>query len=122
MMAPAAFRRHRERRGEPPPPLFFFLDLIPRWEKAFPSGPWLPWHGRGESPSEIGSVSLCFFVSDSGLSPFLIFPEICNSDWAEILTQFVSGYWISCGERRAPTALRGGHEGQGLPPSWGAPP
>ena len=38
--------------------LFFFLDLLPRWEKGFPSGPWLPWRGRGESPSEIGSISL----------------------------------------------------------------
>ena len=37
---------------------FFFLDLLPRWEKGFPSSPWLPWLGRGESPSEIGSISL----------------------------------------------------------------
>ena len=37
---------------------FFFLDLLPRWEKGFPSGPWLPWLGRGASPSEIGSISL----------------------------------------------------------------
>ena len=43
-------------------PSFFFLDLLPRWEKGFPSGPWPPWQGRGESPSEIGSVSLCFCV------------------------------------------------------------
>ena len=45
------------------PPFFFFLDLLHRWEKGFPSGPWLPWHGRGESPSEIGSVSLSLSVS-----------------------------------------------------------
>ena len=38
--------------------LFFSLDILPRWEKGFPSGPWLPWLGRGESPSEIGSISL----------------------------------------------------------------
>ena len=24
------------------PPFFFFLDLIPRWEKGFPSVPWPP--------------------------------------------------------------------------------
>ena len=48
-----------EARGrEPPSFFFFFLDLLPRWEKGFPSGPWLPWLGRGESPSEIGSISL----------------------------------------------------------------
>ena len=32
------------------------------------------------------SVSLCFCIPDSSLSPFLIFTEIRNSDWAEILT------------------------------------
>ena len=58
MMAPAAFRRHRKQGGESPPFLFFFLDLLPRWEKGFPSGPWLPWRGRGENPSEIGSIAL----------------------------------------------------------------
>ena len=44
------------------PPFFFFLDLLPRREKGFPSGPWPPWRWRGESLSEIGSVSLCFCV------------------------------------------------------------
>ena len=84
-----------EARGREPPSFFFFLDLLPRWEKGFPSGPWPPWHGRGESPSEIGSVSLSLSVSafsDSLLSPFLIFPEIRNSDWAEILTRSLSRY------------------------------
>ena len=82
-------------RGREPPSFFFFLDLPPRWEEGFPSGPWPPWRRRGESPSEIGSLSLFPSVSafpDSGLSPFLKFPEIRNSDWAEILTRFLSGY------------------------------
>ena len=61
-------------RGREPPFFFFFLDLLPRWEKSFPSGPWPPWHGRGESPSEIGSVSLSlsvFAFCSAALSPFL---------------------------------------------------
>ena len=73
-----------ERRREPS--FLFFFDLLPRWEKGFPSGPWPPWHGRGESPSEIGSVSLSLSVSafpDSAPSPFLLYPEIRNSDWVE---------------------------------------
>ena len=45
------------------PPFFFFLDLLPRWEKGFPSGPWPSWQRRGESPSKIGSVSLSLPVS-----------------------------------------------------------
>ena len=64
MMAPGSAPVPPEARGRDPPFFFFFLDLLPRWEKGFPSGPWLPWLGRGESPSEIGSisVSLCFCI------------------------------------------------------------
>ena len=58
-MAPSGVPTPSKARGrEPPFFFFFFLDLLPRWEKGFPSGPWLPWRGRGESPSEIGSISL----------------------------------------------------------------
>ena len=93
-MAPGGTPVPSEARGREPPS-FFFLDLLPRWEKGFPSGPWPPWRGRGESPSEIGSLSLFPSVSalpDSGLSPFLIFPEIRNSDGVEILTRSLFGY------------------------------
>ena len=95
MMAPGGVPAPPEARGRGPPFFFLFLDLLPRWEKGFPSGPWLPWRGRGESPSEIGSASLSLSVSafsDFALSPFLIFLEIRNSDWAEILTPSLSGY------------------------------
>ena len=73
-----------EERGRGPPSFFFFLDLPPRWEKGFPSGPWPPWQRRGGSPSEIGSLYLFPSVSAfpiSGLSPFLKLPEMRNSDW-----------------------------------------
>ena len=63
MMAPDSAPAPPEARGRDPPFFFFFLDLLPRWEKGFPSSPWLPWLGRGESPSEIGSVSLSLSVS-----------------------------------------------------------
>ena len=89
LMAPGGVPAPPEARGREPP-FFFFLDIHPRSEKGFPSGPWLPWCGRGESPSEIGSVSLCFSVSafsDSPPSPFLLYPEIRNSDWGESFTQ-----------------------------------
>ena len=95
MMAPGGTPVPPEARGREPPSFSFFLGLLPRWEKGSPSGPWSPWHGRGESPSEIGYVSLSLSVSafsDSILSPFLIFPEIRNSDWAKILTRSLSGY------------------------------
>ena len=90
MMAPGRVPAPPEARGRVPPFFFFFLDLLHRWEKGFPSGPWLPWHGRGESPSEIGSVSLSPSISafcSAALSPFLIYPEIRNSDWIETFSK-----------------------------------
>ena len=92
-MAPGGTPAPPEPRGREPPFFFFFfffLDLLPRWEKGFPSGPWLPWHGRGESPSEIGSISLSLSISafsDSALAPFPLYPEIRNSDWIETFAQ-----------------------------------
>ena len=86
MMAPGGVPAPPEARGREPPFFLFSLDLLPRWEKGFPSGPWPPWHGRGESPSEIGSVSLSLSVSafcSGSVSPFCIYMEICNSDWPE---------------------------------------
>src|SRR5215216_322800 len=59
------------------------------------------------------SVLFCFAFPRSGPSPFLIFPEIRNSNCAEILTRFVSINYISCTRRRAPTDLRGGHKTPG---------
>ena len=88
-MVPGGVLVPPEARGREPPFFFFFfffLDLLPRWEKGFPSGPWLPWHGRGESPSEIGSVSLSLSVSAfflPSVSLFLLYSEIRNSDWVE---------------------------------------
>ena len=58
MMSPGSAPAPPEARGREAPFFFFFLDLLPRWEKGFPSGPCLPWLGSGESPSEIGSISL----------------------------------------------------------------
>ena len=74
MMAPSGTPAPPEARGRGPPFFFFFfLDLLPRWEKGFPSGPWPPWRGRGESPSEIGSVSLSLSVSAFSLGcPFTV--------------------------------------------------
>ena len=91
-------------RGRDPPPSSFSLT-IPRWENGFPSGQWSPWRRRGRSPSEIGSLYLFPSVSalsDSGLSLFLKFPEIRNSDWAEILTDFFIRI-LSCFRRKKGT-------------------
>ena len=88
MMAPGGTPVPPKARGREPPSFFFSLDLLPRWEKGFPSGPWSPWRGRGKSPSEIGSVSLSLSVS--AFCPFTvsyIYMEIRNSDWIETFAE-----------------------------------
>ena len=77
MMAPGGVPAPPEARGREPT-FFFFLDLLPRWETGFPSGQWPPRHGKGESPSEIGSLSLCVFSSVSP-SHFLAENRFLNS-------------------------------------------
>ena len=94
MMAPAVFRRHQERGGESPPSsssLTFPLDgrRVPLWSLASMAA-------EGREPLR-DWISLSLFPSvsalpDSALSPFLKFSEIPNSDWAEMLTHFLSGY------------------------------
>ena len=96
-MSPAASRCHRRRGGRGP---LLLLLLLP-----WPSGE------RGNSP--LDWISLLSYVSRDCFwspSPFLIFLEIRNSDWAEILMGFSSRNYISCGERRSPTDLRGAHK------------
>ena len=125
-MAPGGVPAPPEARGREPPFFFFFLDLLPRWEKAFPSGPWLPWCGRGESLSEIGSVSLSLSVSllwDSALSPFLLYPEIRNSNWIETFAQFFLRKLAFLRQKKSISRLTGCPRGsRARLPLWGAPP
>ena len=94
MMAPAVFRRHRKRGGEGPPSSSSSLTFSLDGRRVSPLV--LVSHGMGgvTAPPRL-DLSLClslFLRSDSRLSPFLIFPEIRNSDWAEILTRSLYGY------------------------------
>ena len=125
MMAPGSVPAPPEARGRESPFFVFFLDLLPRWEKGFPSGPWLPWRGRGECPSKIGSVSLSLFVSafsNSALSPFLLYPEIRNSDWGESFAQIFLIKLAFLRQKKSVNCLTGCPRGSRarLPP-WGAP-
>ena len=89
---------------------FFFLDLLPIWEMGFPSGPWSPWHGRGESPFEIGCVSPSLSVSAlrySALSPFLIYPEIRNSDGIETFTTIFPQKLALLRQKKSPNRVTG---------------
>ena len=108
------------------PPSFFFLDLLPRWEKGLHSGPWIPWRGRGESPSEIVFISLSLSVSallDSTLSPFLLYSEIRNSDWGESFAQIFLIKLAFLQQKKSVNRLTWcpGESRARLPP-WGAPP
>ena len=130
MMAPGGTPAPPEARWRGPP-FFFFLDLLPRWEKGFPSGPWLPWRGRGKSPSEIGSISLSLSVSafcSGSVSPFRVYMEICNSDWPETFAVifFPNISFLAAKEERqppygVPTRVQGAPAPLGRAPCLAAP-
>ena len=108
-----------EEKGRGGPFVFSFLDLLPRWEKGFPSGPWPPWRGRGESPSEIGSISLSLSLSafsDSAPSLFLSYPEIRNSDCIKTFAQIFFQKLAFLRPKKGINRLMGGPRG------WGARP
>ena len=104
-------------KGERPPFFLFFLDLLPRWEKGFSSGPWLPWRQRGGSPSEIGSLSLCFllFLRSQVLAfhRFLNFQRSVTPIGLKFGHDFYPYISFLAEKKRPPTAVRGGHEGPG---------
>ena len=114
MMAPGSAPAPPEARGTESPFFFFFLDLLPRWEKGLPSGPWLPWRWRGESPSEIGSISLSLSVSafsSAALSPFRIYMEIRNSDWPETFAMNFFRILAFLRQKKSVNRLTGGSRG-----------
>ena len=69
------------------------------------------------------SVSLCFCVHDSALSPFLIFPEIRNSGWIETFNMIFFWMLAFLRKKKSVNRLTGCPRGSRarLPP-WGAPP
>ena len=92
---------------------------------GFPLCPWLPWHGRGEIPSEIGSVSLSlsvFTFSSSALSPFRIYMEIRNSDWTETFAVIFYQKLAFLRPKKGINRLTGGPRGSGARPGGQARP
>ena len=83
MMAPGGVPAPPEARGREPLSFFFFPDLLPRRGKGFPSGPWLPWRGRGRGPLRDWIYLSVSAFSGSTPSPFVKCTEIRNSDWGE---------------------------------------
>ena len=80
MMATTAFRRHRKRRGEGGPSSSSSLTSSLDGRRVSPLVLGLHGMGGARAPLRL-DLPLCFYVPDSALSPFLIFPEIRNSDW-----------------------------------------
>ena len=95
---------------------------FPLWSLAS-----MAWEGREPLRDWIClSISLCFCSLDSALSPFLIYPEISNSNWIETFRPDFSpkiSFLAEKEERQPPygwpTRVRGAPRGAGAPPaSW----
>ena len=85
-MAPAAFRRHRERGGEKPPSSSSSLTFSLDGRRVSPLVLGLHGMGGARAPPRLDlSLSVSAFCS-STLSPFRIYMEIRNSDWTETFT------------------------------------
>ena len=83
MMATAAFRHHRKRRGEGPPSSSSSLTSSLDGRRVSPLVLGLHGVGGPRAPPRLDlSLSVSAFPS-SALSPFLVYPEILNSDWIE---------------------------------------
>ena len=82
VVATAAFRRHRKRRGEGAPSSSSSLTSSLDGRRVSPLV--LGSHGVGgaRAPPRL-DLSLCFCVLRFYPSPFLKYPEIRNSDWGE---------------------------------------
>ena len=125
MMAPDGVPAPLEARGREPRfffSFFLFRDLLPRWEKGFPSGSWLPWRGRGESPSEIGSISLFLRSQILPLHRVLLYPEISNSDWGESFAQIFLVKLAFLRQKKSVNRLTGGPRGCQVRPGGGRAP
>ena len=90
MMATAAFRRHRKRRGEGGPSSSSSLTSSLDGRRVSPLVLGLHGVGGARAPPRL-DLSLCLSLflrfSDSAPSPFLLYPEIRNSDWGESFDQ-----------------------------------
>ena len=102
-----------EARGREPPPSPYSLAFSLGGRRVSPLVHGLHGVGGARAPPRF-DLSLCLSLFlRFRFWPFTVSYILYtrNSDWAEILTRFLSGYWLSCGERRAPTALLSVHEG-----------
>ena len=114
-----ALRRHRKRGGESPPSFFFFLDLLPRWEKGFPSGPWSPWHGRGESLDLSLSVSALLILA---FHRFLYFRKSVTPIGLKLGHDFYPDIGFLAAKEGHQLPYGVATRVRGAPAPWGAPP
>ena len=124
MMAPAAFRRHRKRGGESPHPYSSSLTFSLDGRRVSPLVHSFHGVGGARAPSEIGSVSLSLSVSafsDSALAPFLLYPEIRNSDWVESFAQIFLIKLAFLRQKKSVNRLTGCPRGSRAPPCLVAP-
>ena len=123
MVATAAFRRHRKRGGEGPPSSSS-SSLTSSLDGGRVSPLVLGLHGMGgaRAPPRLDlSPSISAFW-DSALSPFLIYPEIRNSDWIETCAQIFLRKLAFLRPKKSSNRLTWGPRGSGARPGGQARP
>ena len=93
--------------------------------EGFPLWPLASMAWEGREPSEIGSVSLSLSVSAfpfAALSPFLLYPEIRNSDWVESFAQIFLIKLAFLRQKKSVNRLTGGPRESRARPGGGRAP
>src|SRR4051812_36539605 len=111
MMATAAFRRHRKRRGEGDPSYSSSLTSSLDGRRVSPLVLGLHGVGGARAPPRLDLSLFVFAFLSAALSPFCIYMEIRNSDWAEtfavIFYQKLAFLWPKKGINRLTGGPRG---------------
>ena len=92
--------------------------------EGFPSGPWPPWLGTGDIPSEIGSVSLSLSVSAFlilAFHRFLYSRRSVTPIGLKLCTRFFLWILAFLQRKKGNSRLTRCRQGSGVPPALSAP-
>ena len=112
---PVALRRHQKQGGESPPSSSSSLTFSLDGRRVYPLVHGLHGMAGARAPPRLDlSLSVSAFW-DSALAPFLLYPEIRNSDWIETFTQIFFQKLAFLRPKKGINLLMRAQEGGGAP-------